>query len=390
MLSVVSLFSGAGGFDYGFHIAGYKTLWANDFNKFAVSTFHRNFPESDAVCADISQIPSSEIPDADVIIGGFPCQDFSILGKRQGVHVKRGKLYKQFVRILRDKQPKCFVAENVKGIVSANKGMAIKVILHDFRHLSDIDLDNDTEKLLLSGVNFFDDTQANYRIFSYLYNFAEYGVPQLRERFLIIGIRKDIYNQAKRHFIKPYPFFKGSYISAGDVLEGKALYYDKPVEDVPYNNQHHKTDDRTKLIIDSIPPGGNYKDISPELSDLVSKSLMSNIYRRLHRDKPSTTIIANGGGGTLGYHYKYPRPLTNRERARLQTFPDDFIFDGSIQEVRKQIGNAVPPLGIAPVAFELKNFLVDNHSKETDGFYQKYLSILRIDKQTQKQTAFLF
>jgi DNA (cytosine-5)-methyltransferase 1 len=108
---------------------------------------------------------------------------------------------------------------------------------------------------------------------------------------------------------------------------------------------------------------------------------MSNIYRKLDRTKPSPTIIANGGGGTWGYHYEEPRPLTNRERARLQTFPDTFVFKGPIGEVRKQIGNAVPPLGIIPVAFQIKKYLIENYDISTDPYYKNYLKIInRIPK----------
>ncbi len=114
--------------------------------------------------------------------------------------------------------------------------------------------------------------------------------------------------------------------------------------------------EKTKKMLELIPPGGNFESI-PKSSPLYVKGLISHVYRRLHKDKPSYTIIASGGGGTWTYHYSEPRPLTNRERARIQTFPDDFEFVGSMAEVRKQIGNAVPPEGVRPIAKEIRKIL---------------------------------
>lgn len=385
---VVSLFSGAGGMDLGFEMAGYNIIWANDIDKWAVETFKKNFPETEIVLGDISEISSDEIPSCDVVIGGFPCQDFSVLGgkTRKGIQAKRGKLYKEFLRVVKVKRPKVFVAENVKGILSANKGLAIKIIKHDFEYLSDVNLDVDFESFTEEEVNAWDSNlplftyeeinhSRDYVVFVDLYKFVEYGVPQIRERVLIIGIRKDVYKAVGVPFKKPKPLIEDSsnYISSGEVLEGKVLYYDKPVEEVPFNNEIQKLKQRTIEMLKRIPEGGNYQDLPPEYA---VKGLMSNIYRRLHRKKPSPTIIANGGGGTWGYHYEEPRSLTNRERARLQTFPDDFIFEGPIGEVRKQIGNAVPPLGIMPVAFELKKYLIENYKLENDEFYKNYTKII--------------
>ncbi len=384
---VISLFSGAGGLDLGFKLAGYNIIWANDIDKWAVKTFERNFPETKIILDDIANIPSDKIPDCDIVIGGFPCQDFSILGgkSRKGILAKRGKLYKEFLRVVKDKRPKIFLAENVKGILSANKGLAIKIIKHDFEYLSDLDLNIDVEEFskeeIFTDYNLFnkslkEKTEKDYIVFINLFKFVEYGVPQFRERVLIIGIRKDIYERLNSPFNKPEPLIKNpnEYISSGEVLEGKALFYDKPVEKVPFNNEIQKLKPKTIEMLKRIPEGGNYKDLPPEFA---VKGLMSNIYKKLHRKKPSPTIIANGGGGTWGYHYEEPRSLTNRERARLQTFPDNFIFEGPIGEVRKQIGNAVPPIGIMPVAFELKKYLIDNYNKENDKFFIEYKKIFR-------------
>ena len=209
-----------------------------------------------------------------------------------------------------------FVAENVKGLLTANKGRAVNQIAEDFARLGyEVDVD--------------------------LYNFAEYGVPQLRERVFIVGVRSDIAWDFKR----PDPsHIKGSFVSAGKALVG--------VKKVKTNNEHQNIAERTKKLLKLIPEGGNFSDI-PEDHPLYVKGMISHVYRRLNRKRPSTTIIASGGGGTWGYHYSEPRPLTNRERARLFCYPDSFVFLGSIAEVRRQIGNSVPPLAAKQLAESL-------------------------------------
>ena len=177
-----------------------------------------------------------------------------------------------------------------------------------------------------------------------LYNFADFGVPQFRERVIIVGVRMD----TGFNFEHPASICgnKGilRHFTAGEALKGveKALYNNEPVPCRP------STVERLKLI----PAGGNFADI-PKDSPHYVKGMISHVYRRIHPDRPSATIIAAGGGGTWGYHYPEPRPLTNRERARLQSFPDDFVFEGSREEVRRQIGNAVSPEGILDLVANL-------------------------------------
>lgn len=315
---IVSLFSGCGGLDLGFVQEGYEIVWANDFFHSACETYKRNFG-SHIVEKDIAEIDFKSIPDCDLITGGFPCQDFSMIWKRGGIETERGNLYRHFVRAVSEKLPKAFIAENVKGLLTANKGQAIKQIVKDFQSID----------------------HSGYRIYINLFNFAEYGVPQLRQRVIIVGIRKDI----PYEFKKPTPTYNDTnYMTAGEAL--------KDVEKVPYNNEEIKIKERTKKIISLIPEGGNFTDI-PKDSPYYVKGMISHVYRRLNKNRPSTTIIAGGGGGTWGYHYAEPRPLTNRERARLFGYPDDFVFEGSIAEVRKQIGNSVPPPAAGFVAKEL-------------------------------------
>lgn len=325
---IISLFSGCGGLDLGFVREGFEVVWANDNFHAACETYKKNFGDH-IFEGDINDVDFKKVPDCDLITGGFPCQDFSMIWKRGGIGTDRGNLYKHFVRAIETKLPKVFVAENVKGILTANKGMAIRQIVKDFAHIDG----------------------AGYRIYINLFNFAQYGVPQLRERVLIIGVRNDI----PFEFKKPQPTHDASnYVTTGQALEG--------VEKVPYNNEKLNIKERTARIISLIPEGGNFTSI-PKDSPYYVKGMISHVYRRLNRNKPSTTIIAGGGGGTWGYHYSEPRPLTNRERARLFGYPDDFIFEGTITEVRKQIGNSVPPAGVKAVAKELMKVFSGDYAK---------------------------
>ena len=311
--------------DLGFKQAGYELVWANDFEKAACETYSRNLGKH-IVHGDITELDLRQIPDCDIMIGGFPCQDFSMIWKRGGLETDRGNLYKYFVKAVQLKKPKIFVAENVKGLLTANKGAAVKTITEDFARIG-------------------------YNVSVDLYNFADYGVPQIRQRIFIVGVRNDL----NWEFCKPLQTHeKEKYISSGKALIG--------VKKVKLNNEHQNIADKTKQMLNLIPEGGNFSDI-PKNHPLYVKGMISHVYRRLDRKKPSTTIIAGGGGGTWGYHFEDPRPLTNRERARLFCYPDEFEFIGSITEVRKQIGNSVPPLAakilaesIAP-AFKAKTKL---------------------------------
>lgn len=316
---VGSLFAGCGGMDLGFVSEGFKIRWANDNNHWACKTYERNFGPH-MIEGDVGKLRFDELAKCDVILGGFPCQDFSMIWKRKGLGTERGNLYRYFVKAVESKRPKVFVAENVKGLLTANKGEAIKQIKSDFE-------------------------KVGYHVDVHPVNFANYGAPQLRERVLLIGVRKDL----KKGFVLPKPTREPrSYVSAREALKG--------VESVPYNNEHQRILQKTRSMLELIPPGKNFTSI-PKGSPYYVKGMISHVYRRLHPDKPSTTIIAGGGGGTWGYHYAEPRPLTNRERARLFGYPDDFVFEGSVTEVRRQIGNSVPPVAIRVIAKAIKRFL---------------------------------
>lgn len=322
--TIVSTFSGCGGLDLGFHDCGYKTVWANDFSEWAVKTFKRNLGNV-IVCKDITKIdPYSDtsIPNCDLVLGGFPCQDFSVIWKQPGLNGKRGGLYRNFLEFVDAKKPKAFVAENVKGLLTANKKKAIETILRDFESIT-----------------------PGYVVKPHLYNFADYGVPQFRERVLIVGIRVDTGFDFKHPKPTHGPGTGTPYITSGEAIKDALL--------IQYNNEKINQLEKTTNMLKLIPEGGNYTNI-PKDSPYYVKGMISHVYRRLKLDEPAKTIIAAGGGGTWGYHYPEPRALTNRERARLQSFPDDFIFLGTVAEVRRQIGNAVPPAGVHAIAQKLK------------------------------------
>ena len=219
----------------------------------------------------------------------------------------------------------------MRGILSANGGRAIQQIISDFEAI-----------------------EPGYTLSIKLYNFADYGVPQFRERVLIVGIRND----TGFDFQHPNPTH-GPKASKPYITAGKALEH---VEDVVHNNEHMKIMPRTREILAKIPEGGNFADIPPDDPHYV-KGMISHVYRRIHRSEPAKTLIAAGGGGTWGYRYTEPRALTNRERARLQAFPDWFIFTGSFGEIRRQIGNAVPPEGVQPLARNLKQLFRGDYEK---------------------------
>ncbi|AOZ93764.1 DNA cytosine methyltransferase [Paenibacillus crassostreae] len=347
---VVSIFSGCGGLDLGFHLEGYETVWANDFSEWAVKSFREKFGDV-IVHGDITQInpyTDKSIPDPDLILGGFPCQDFSVIWKQPGLNGKRGGLYRHFLEFVDSKKPKAFIAENVKGLLTANKKQAIETIMKDFESIA-----------------------PGYVVKVHLYNFAEYGVPQFRERVLIVGVRVDTgYN-----FIHPKPTHgpntQKPYVTAGEALKG--------VEEVPLNNEHINSAEKTRRMLDLISEGGNFTDI-PKDHPLYVKGMISHVYRRIKLDEPAKTIIAAGGGGTWGYHYPEPRALTNRERARLQSFPDNFEFIGSVAEARRQIGNAVPPEGVRSVARRLKPLFTGEYER-----IDLYATLDQLSKMTIKE-----
>lgn len=327
------LFSGPGGIALGAKSAkleanGYSYsishAWATDYDKDTCETYRTNIcPENpkSVVCKDIRKLDLeklAEISSIDGLAFGFPCNDFSVVGKQKGIDGVFGPLYAYGVKTLKIFKPQWFLAENVGGLRNSNDGKTFDKMLDELRN-------------------------AGYNVTSHLYKFEKYGVPQARHRIIIVGIRNDL----GKTFQVPSPEPYNINVTSRNAIENP------PIPPDAYNNELTKQSEAVVERLKYIRPGENAftADIPENLRLNVRGAKISQIYKRLDPDKPSYTVTGSGGGGTHVYHWSENRALTNRERARLQTFPDDFIFQGSKESVRKQIGMAVPVKG-AKVIFE--------------------------------------
>jgi DNA (cytosine-5)-methyltransferase 1 len=447
--TLVSLFSGAGGLDLGFVQSGFfSAVFANDILLPAVRTYSANFKlklssctserveaqAGTALVCDIERVDFSSLADldVDVVVGGPPCQDFSIVRGpergRRGIEVRRGRLYAHFVRALVTLRPKVFIFENVPGLISANRGLAYKVVLED---LSKLKLRWEEVRRVIDHPEVTAKIEGYEIAFSDIVDFSKLGVPQMRERLIIVGVRRDLIEEGLERFwevrqvlerelrggtwlfhkypLTPLEVFEGRalpdlqecYVKIMKEYEGvwdevntpRALKWKHEVwdklsfrivedylrlnsvkhwtqEELDQAFEEHErvlkelgyygrnvrevdTPDRSNVLprespsvserLRRIPPGENHEFVRGTPWEV--KGLMSNIYRRINPLTPAPTVIAYGGGGTWSYHYERERGmLTNRERARLQTFPDTFFFTGTWSQVRAQIGEAVPPL----------------------------------------------
>lgn len=324
------LFSGPGGIACGAKNASsqdgnykIKSAWASDFDQDTCATYIENIEDGDSshvYCEDVRNLDITKLGKIDCFAYGFPCNSFSSVGEHEGIeNEKFGMLYWYGIEVLRLYKPKWFLAENVSGLKSAGDGSHFKRILKDME-------------------------DSGYVLTTNMYKFEQYGIPQTRHRIIIVGIRKDLDAQGiKFHVPSPEPY---KWI---DVSAGKALS-DIP-DDAP-NNEIRKLNDKVVRRLSYIKPGQNVWNADmPEDLRIKTKTKISQIYRKLDPDKPSYTVTAAGGGGTFMYHWADNRELTNRERARIQTFPDDYHFVGNYSSVRKQIGMAVPPAG-AKIIFD--------------------------------------
>lgn len=400
---VVSLFSGAGGMDLGFEKAGFDIVWANDFFKEAVESYKKNVSKN-VVYGDITKIDSSEIPNnIDLVIGGFPCQGFSVANNKRSMEDKRNFLYKEMLRIIKDKNPKFFVAENVKGLLSMEKGKVFEMIKKDFESLG-------------------------YKVDAKLLNAAEYGVPQARERLVIIGNRIGVENpfplpthwvDSKQYDSKeglknpvtveetigflsdiklsdsPITLNNGSkiynHIAATNVYDkfwgrkyevnqadicdylkhwrDKSGYSTKKVDDhfgYKYTAGHWFRKDNNS---GSIPKPSDWWELKKifkfddtydeKVTTMIEKEIkFEQSLRITNWDRPSDTITAT----SPEIHINKERRLSARECAMLQTFPMDYEFVGSLNTVYRQIGNAVPVKLAEQIASSILNTLKNGES----------------------------
>lgn len=315
--TVVSLFSGCGGLDLGleggftyldkvYKKNPFHVIWANDITEKATKTQQLNFPNTEVICADITKVLEDklDIPTADIVVGGFPCQDFSLAGKRKGLTVNRGQLYLSMAKVIEKVNPKIFLAENVKGLLSWEGGLGIRTMVSDFEKLG-------------------------YHVEYKLHNTANFGVPQTRERVIIIGIRKDV----------------------GD----KVIWPEETHAEEPSDKK--------------IKPWVTLQDAIGDLEDEKKQSRLpnwgyskaklfpgtqGNTTTKAHR--PGPTMRAEHHGN-IEFHYKLPRRLSAREAARVQSFPDDFVFVSSTTDAYRQVGNAVAPVFGWHLAQALKEML---------------------------------
>ena len=319
-ITLVSLFSGCGGMDKGFEMAGFKRVWANDFDKDAQTVFALNLGPIDG--RDITSVPVSEIPECDVLTAGFPCQPFSNAGSRRGVYDERGELYLECLRIIEAKKPKVVLFENVKGLLSSkhqNGKRLIEVIKEDLENLRYI---------------------VNYEVV----NASDYGVPQNRERMILVAFC----NNLGKKFEFPPKIKDKSNLTLRHVLN-------VPPE-LP-NQNYWAFSPQAQRMIEKIPAGGSWKSIPYEelpprfqrIRDDMKRYHAPNFYRRFSMDEINGTITASAQPENCGItHPIENRRYTIREIARIQTFPDDFLFiDNSQKDIvamYKVIGNAVPCL----------------------------------------------
>ena len=293
-MNVVSLFSGAGGLDLGFKMAGHRIIWANDLYKDAVETYKYNLGNH-IVYRDIAQVDINEIPTCDIIIGGFPCQGFSVANMKRHEKDERNTLYKHLIRVINAKRPKFFLAENVKGLTNLAKGTVFKMILNDFSELG-------------------------YNVAHKILNAADYGVPQTRQRVIIIGIRNDVdfvYN-----FPEPTNSQNGNNGLPHWVSVQEALY-NIADPDLPNDLPNHE-----------------YSKYKLQFNGYLG-------HRALDPEKPAPTVTARGddkGGVVILPHPNGLRRMSCRELATIQSFPLNYVFFGNRSSVYRQIGNAVPPL----------------------------------------------
>lgn len=302
--SVVSLFSGCGGLDLGF-IGGftflgkeykenpYEIIWANDFNKAACETYRANIDEK-IITGPVEESFDTLPINADVVIGGFPCQDISINGKMAGVDGKRSGLYIWMVRAVERIRPKIFIAENVKALLMKRHESSLKRVINDFSNIG-------------------------YNISCSLYNAADYGVPQIRERVIIVGIRNDY----DVEFIPPTPTTAERRVTAKEAM---------------WDLEDKQEDEKISHIWSLAKPSSGQG------------------LRYLTADAPATTMRSECHGN-LQFHYSLPRRISMREAARIQSFPDSFIFKAKLRETERMIGNAVAPVFAWYIANSVSNTL---------------------------------
>lgn len=358
-LNVLDLFCGAGGLSCGFEQAGFNILLGVDNDEMALKTYLANHKFAKVIKGDITSIDYSTITNilegqtVDVVIGGPPCQGFSIAGKRF-IDDPRNHLYKGFVRLVKNIKPKLFVMENVPNLVSLGKGIIKDNIINDFQEIG-------------------------YNVTYSILTASDYGVPQQRKRVFFVGIDQNIKPiQYKFSFPEPVYGVEGNdYITTEDAISDLDFLSEQDLGNSPsqykkesltayqksmregcellYNHIATKHTEKVKHIISMVPDGGNYKSLPIEYQKTRNVHIA---WTRMNSKKPCFTIDT---GHNHHFHYKDNRVPTPREVARIQSFPDKYIFYGTKTAQLKQIGNAVPPLLAKALANKILDFLEKNN-----------------------------
>ncbi len=336
----IELFAGAGGMALGMERAGINHCLLNDFDRYATQTLKKNRPEWKVIHGDVSKIDFKPYRDKiDLITGGFPCQSFSYAGRKMGMEDTRGTLFYEFARALKESQPKVFLAENVKGLFSHDKGRTLQTMIDVFESMGyDV-----LEPRVLKAVH--------------------YNVPQKRERLFIIGIKKEYASDVTFK----WPKGNSNIYTLKDALK-KSNLFETDVE-VSHGQEYPE---KKRRVLDLVPPGGYWRDLPLDLQkEYMMKSFYlgggkTGIARRISWDEPSLTLTCSPAQKqTERCHPDETRPFQVREYARIQTFPDEWEFEGSMTQQYKQIGNAVP----VNLAYALGVSLVDvlNDIEEVDN-----------------------
>lgn len=312
----IELFAGAGGMALGMEKAGFQHVLLNDFDFSATQTLKSNRLHWNVVHGDITKIDFTPYENIDLLTGGFPCQAFSYAGRKLGLEDTRGTLFYEFARALKESKPKVFLAENVKGLKSHDGGRTLQTMVNVFKSMGYEVL----EPTVLKGIH--------------------YNVPQKRERLFIVGIKKEYAS----HVSFTFPQQSSKIYTLKDALKkGELFSCDVPV------SEGQKYPEKKKKILDLIPPGGYWRDLPLNLQkEYMMKSFYlgggkTGIARRISWDEPSLTLTCSPAQKqTERCHPDETRPFQVREYARIQTFPDEWKFSGSMTQQYKQIGNAVP------------------------------------------------
>lgn len=322
-----------------------RVVWAIDNEHWAVETYRRNLGHH-IVEGDITGAAVPDVP-CDILLAGPPCQDYSTLWNHDGLKTARGNLFREVARFLDALRPAGFVVENVPGLLSANRGAAWTLVRHALRAPSSFVTGGDRG------------APVRYNLSAQVVDMAELGVPQHRERLIVVGVRRDLRIPPPTI---PTPF-------AGNLVTVRQALDADPIPALASNHEYGLDSPEVVERLKLIAPGANYESI-PDGHPLSVRGLISHVYRRLDPDKPAYTVIAGGGGGTHGYHHAEPRRLSNREKARLQGFPDSFVFEhgcgpgprearSMYPRVRRQVGNAVPPPAAAVIVEALAKTLAE-------------------------------